>query len=379
MIIITQEIAETKIYERCLEKNYVLYKPFKYENTKTRIHLKCNVDNYCWNVSYNNFIYNKRSCPKCSNTVSPTQQEAELNVFQRCLVKNFSLIETFKYKNSQTKIHLKCNVDEYEWYTSYNNLNKTGCRKCCKTAKLTYKEFEKNILKRCEEVNCQVISPIIYKNASSKIHLKYNIDKYEWFPEYNNFVNSRNGCPKCNNVGKLSQNVMENNIISRCDEMNYSLIDNVVCIGNKTKFKIKCNVCSSEWMPNYNNFYYKKTGCPKCNQSKGELNVLNYLNFNNIQYFREYKFDNCKYKRKLPFDFYLPKYNLCIEFDGEQHFNSQNCWGGDDKLKIIRIRDEIKNNYCLENNINLIRIKYDENIEDILNLKLIKNKYGKEL
>lgn len=369
-IIITQEIAETNVHERCLEKNYTLSKPFKYENMKTRIYLKCNIDNYHWDVRYSNFIYKKTGCPKCSNTALPTQQEIELKISQRCLMKNFSLIETFKYKNSQTKIHFKCNIDGYEWYTTYYNLNKTGCRKCNKTAKLTYREFKKNILERCKEVNCKVMSPIVYDNTSSKIHLKCNIDGYEWFPEYNNFINSRYGCPKCSKVGKLSQNEMENNIINRCNEMDYSLIDNVICNGSKTKFKIKCNVCDNEWTPNYNNFYYKKTGCPKCNQSKGELNVANYLNLNNIQYFREYKFDKCKYKRKLPFDFYLPEYNLCIEFDGEQHFKPQNCWGGDNDFKIIRIRDEIKNKYCLDNNINLIRIKYNENIEEILNIKI---------
>lgn len=79
------------------------------------------------------------------------------------------------------------------------------------------------------------------------------------------------------------------------------------------------------------------------------------------------KFDNCKYKRKLAFDFYLPDLNICIEFDGQQHYISIDRWGGDNGLKTRQIRDEIKNKYCENNNIILIRIKYNEKIYDKLN------------
>ena len=54
-----------------------------------------------------------------------------------------------------------------------------------------------------------------------------------------------------------------------------------------------------------------------------------------------------------------------IEFDGEQHFTER--WHGEKKLKDTQQRDEIKNNYCKNNNINLLRIRFDENIIDKLN------------
>ena len=57
--------------------------------------------------------------------------------------------------------------------------------------------------------------------------------------------------------------------------------------------------------------------CPICDESKGEKFVRQYLESNNIEFIQEYKFNDCKHKRSLPFDFYIKEYNLCIEFDGE--------------------------------------------------------------
>jgi hypothetical protein len=368
---LTQEEAEKNILERCKEKNYVLTEPFIYKDNATKFHLKCNIDNYKWYISYYNFINGNRGCPKCGNRISLTQKEAEENVYKICKDRNFTLVQPFIFKNSGTKIHLKCNVDNYEWYATFHNLvyKKSGCGKCCKTAPLTFNEYEKNITDRCAEINYTVTKPLIQKNKvnlKNNINLKCNIDNFEWSANYNNFVNNKTGCPKCNNVAKITQQYAEQIINERCCKINCILIEPFIFKTNKTKIRLKCNVCNNLFAPTYNGFIHGETGCGKCNQSKGELNVMNYLNSKNIKYIREYKFDNCKYKRKLPFDFYLPENNTCIEFDGEQHFYVQNCWGGKNELNIIQIRDKIKNEYCKRNNIKLIRIKYNEDAKEFL-------------
>jgi len=80
--------------------------------------------------------------------------------------------------------------------------------------------------------------------------------------------------------------------------------------------------------------------------------------------FTQYKiFEKCRYKNTLEFDFYLPKINTCIEFDGLQHYKSVIYFGGEESLKKSKLRDKIKNIFCKENNINLIRIRYDEDVE----------------
>ncbi len=98
-------------------------------------------------------------------------------------------------------------------------------------------------------------------------------------------------------------------------------------------------------------------------RSKGELKISNWLLDNNINYIHQHKFNECKSVRKLPFDFYLPDYNLCIEYDGKQHFEPIEWFGGENSLQSNRMRDLIKTEYCINNNVRLIRISY---IDDII-------------
>jgi hypothetical protein len=58
---------------------------------------------------------------------------------------------------------------------------------------------------------------------------------------------------------------------------------------------------------------------------------------------------------------------LCIEYDGIQHFESVEYWGGQSALENQQLRDQIKTDFCFNNNIKLIRIRYNENILDKLN------------
>lgn len=104
-------------------------------------------------------------------------------------------------------------------------------------------------------------------------------------------------------------------------------------------------------------------GCKICNESKGELKISDILNRNNIKYIREYKFDGCINKYKLPFDFYLTDFNVCIEYDGEMHFKEIERFGGKIKLDYYIKNDNIKNKFCVDNNIRLFRIKYDQDID----------------
>ena len=92
-----------------------------------------------------------------------------------------------------------------------------------------------------------------------------------------------------------------------------------------------------------------------------------------IEYITQYSFDDCVYKLKLKYDFYLPKLNTVIEYDGEYHYyrltNTQK------EFENIIARDNIKNSYCRNNDIKLIRIPYWEfkNIEKILESELNDN------
>ena len=98
-----------------------------------------------------------------------------------------------------------------------------------------------------------------------------------------------------------------------------------------------------------------------------------YLAKHNILFKRQYRFNECKNIFQLPFDFYLQNYNTCIEYDGEQHYYPIDYFGGEEGLTKRQQNDEIKNNFCKENNIGLLRIKYDQDIKLVLD-NFFKNK-----
>ena len=135
-----------------------------------------------------------------------------------------------------------------------------------------------------------------------------------------------------------------------------------------TNLRIRCGLCGNVFTCSF--YAYTKlnqTRCVTCSkkESKPELEIRTFLENNNIVFEKEKRFDNCRDILPLPFDFYLPDYNLCIEFDGRQHYEPR--FGEKDYLRTVK-HDNIKNEYCKNNNINLLRIPYWEgnNIDDIL-------------
>lgn len=113
--------------------------------------------------------------------------------------------------------------------------------------------------------------------------------------------------------------------------------------------------------------------CGHCNLSKGENKIEEILQNNNITFERQKTFDSCRNANLLRFDFYLPDYNILIEYDGIQHFSYKENpdWNTKENYEKTIINDKIKNKWCLDNSKMLIRIPYTyfENIklEDLLN------------
>ena len=110
--------------------------------------------------------------------------------------------------------------------------------------------------------------------------------------------------------------------------------------------------------------------CGCRHQSKWEMFISDFLVFLNVNFQSQKRFNDCRNKKQsdtLPFDFYLPDYNVCIEYDGEHHFHPMEMWGGYEKFVIYKENDNIKNEYCKNNNITLLRLPYTLSKEDIKN------------
>ena len=112
-----------------------------------------------------------------------------------------------------------------------------------------------------------------------------------------------------------------------------------------------------------------------CLNSYWEFKIANILKDNNIIFISQKTFDDCvnpKTGAKLKFDFYLPDYNILIEYDGIQHFQEESMCR--DTLKDRQYRDAIKNNWAKNHcNIILKRIPYWES-KGISLEKLLDNK-----
>lgn len=152
--------------------------------------------------------------------------------------------------------------------------------------------------------------------------------------------------------------------------------------NTNSNLKIKC-CCGRVFQRSLDNFRGKSKVCRFCvkrmNESSGERKIREFLIKNNIKFEPEFTFDDCKNIRLLPFDFAvfnnLNQIELMIEYDGEQHFNFSDFFGGEEKFKKLKHNENIKNEYCKNNNIPLLRISYKEfkDIEEILEYHLLYN------
>ena len=142
----------------------------------------------------------------------------------------------------------------------------------------------------------------------------------------------------------------------------------------KRNLVFECYSCGKTFIRSFQHFIDGSKRCKECvgQVSIGEHIISNVLDSYNILYETEKTFKGCKYIKTLRFDFYLPDYNTCIEFDGYQHFHIDKRDNSEEELIKRQHRDEIKNQYCKNNHISLIRIPYweQDNIEKIICDKL---------
>jgi hypothetical protein len=275
---------------------------------------------------------------------------------------NLEFNEKYDYSNSKIisstdKFKVKCKLHEEFLVTPNNHFNKnSGCPKC--------KNVNKNFVKECEIIHNfkYDYTKTNYINNRTNIIITCKIHgDFEQLP-----FNHKNGfgCLNCANdlrrlnVKEFLENYGESIYDYRYVEEDY---ENML-----SKVRIICpehDVFEQEF---YSHFV-RKYNCKKYKKYKGEILIENYLKENNILFDKQKEFDDCKFINKLSFDFYLIIENICIEFNGIQHYKPISIFGGEEQFKKQLINDEIKRKYCLDNNIKLIIIKYDEDILDKLN------------
>ena len=285
----------------------------------------------------------------------------------------FISIEFVAKANRRRKyVNLKCLKHGHEVQLRYDAfIQGRSCPTCYGKRKCNERITKEEIESIVKEKGFELIDFIEFKGARSRV-----LVKCEKGHEWNTLLSSiRTGynCPKCSPNHRWDYNEVKNYI----ESYGYELLD--------TTYK-NCDELLNLKCPHghihtntFAHFVHDGIRCSVCNMSKGENNVQEFLDKNNIDYIRQKRFSECKFKIQLPFDFYIPSMNVCIEFDGEQHYRPVDYSGKKTPLELQEdfelrmIKDHIKNTYCKQNNILLIRIPYwDKNNIDKYLSQLIK-------
>lgn len=321
-----------------------------YINSYTKILHKCKIHNYEWYVTPNR-VLSGVNCPVCSGKVITHEEYVK-----RVAKINSNIDVVGIYVDSKTKILHKCRIDGYEWYARPNNiLMGNSCPMCYGHIKKTHAEY----IDLVAEINPNIEVIGKYIDYDTRILHKCKIDGYEWFATPNRILHGT-GCPKC------AKKIRTHN-----DYINdVSIINPNIEILEKyqkwdTPILHRCKKCGYEWYAKPNKIL-NGTGCPVCKESHGERSVSKWLNAHNISYLRQKTFNNCKDKRVLPFDFYLPAYDICIEYQGIQHYEPIEYFGGQKTFESQMLRDSIKREYCQNNNILLFEIPYYSDLDEEL-------------
>lgn len=193
-------------------------------------------------------------------------------------------------------------------------------------------------------------------------------------------------CIHCGHIGYKTSPDLKTYAFNRCENCrathlvgqrfgNLTIIERAgITPYHHTLWKCQCD-CGNITFGTYGHLVSgDKISCG-CITSKGEAKICQILKENNIDFVQQKTFDTCRFETSnqlAKFDFYLPKHNVIIEYDGAQHFEEKgHGWFTDKNLQQIKKRDVYKTQWCQENNILLIRIPYTE--YEKLSIEMIQN------
>ena len=362
------------------------YSKSVYKGVHDKICIICPEHGEFWQEA-NNHLHGK-GCPKCKyeKIADDRKYTTEQFILKAREVHGWKYdYSKVDYKDSHTKVCIICPIHGEFWQKPDNHLNGWGCKKCGdKSASDKKRKTKEEFIKKAREIHGDKYdySKVDYKNDRTKICIIC--------PEHGEFWQTPNnhykyGCDKCGDKTiSEKQTLTTEEFIEKArkvhgDKYDYSKVE---YINNKKPVCIICPKHGEFWQTPNN--HLRGNGCPTCNESKLENEMREFLKENGINYESQKSFKWLKYKNKLKLDFYLPEYNIAIECQGKQHYESKDCFGGEEEYIEIVERDLVKHNKCIENGISII---YYTNLkEGIVNkflnetvfnkndvLKLIKN------
>lgn len=310
-------------------------------------------------------------CAKCAPKARPQNTGMSIDEFlqkAKCVHGDSYDYSCTEYISSKKKVSIRCKACDLIFYQTPNwHLFGGGCPKCGRDRSriALSDDFDSFLTKaRARHGDLYDYSHVLYKNSRTKINIyckRCNL-YFEMIP-----ANHIRGwkCPKCSvEIRAKKRSMGKSEFIRRAfavhgDNYSYQEVDYK---NNRTKIKIYCKQCKT--------YFYQEAErhllggcCPVCVESSrmslGEIAVERALSTLGIEYETQKTFDTCKRVGLLRFDFFLPKFNTCIEYQGFQHFSPVEQWGGVEKFLVRTECDLIKREWCQSNKVRLIEIRYD--------------------
>ena len=277
------------------------------------------------------------------------------------------------YSGAKGKVTIICKIHGEFTQTASDHLNGCGCQECDPTKRLTAETF----IEKCN---------LLHNNKfdySKVVYGKNNYDLVEIICKIHGSFMQRpwqhlrgQGCPKCSNNTLMTND----EFIKRCkekhaDKWDYSITEysgrrkevSIICKKHGV-FKQKAMLHLDGW------------GCRKCKTSRLEDYLSIKLGEISEPFKRDKRFEDCKNKNPLPFDFYLPLRNILIECDGIQHREAIAHFGGEERLEYQLENDRIKTEWTRGREIELVRLSDNNQIDDFIEkIKVSKLQFDKSV
>lgn len=273
------------------------------------------------------------------------------------------------FKNTRTDMEFACNICGKKitrTFKSYRDQNAYTCRECTNNKLREARKLSKEeVYERCNRFGTKLLTPYTeYKNNETNMEFECECGNHfnRRLADLHSEIDYK--CNFCNNHHKYTLEEVREFI----EDKGCKLISKEYNKNNEL-LEIECK-CGEVFYRRFANFKdSKQYYCNSCtSSSKAEDDIEDILKSLNIDFISQYRFNDCKDIRTLPFDFYIPSLNICIEYDGKQHYKLD-CFNMTllDLMNRKRL-DNIKTQYCKDNGIELIRIPYWEanNIREII-------------
>jgi hypothetical protein len=276
---------------------------------------------------------------------------------------DYTLVE---YSNNFTKVRIICPIHGEFQQRPNQHLNGNGCYECGRIKTIQKQTgLLSDFINRANIIHSKFYSYENAKYQTARIKLLVTCPIHGDFSiTPDNHLRDK-GCHKCAKMiinrhrTAKSKNFKEK---ARLYHNNFYTYENSIFNGVREKLLVTCPIHRDFSVTPDN--HLRGRGCPSCNNSRGETKIENILIKLGVPFSKQIRFNDCKFKRALPFDFGVynnnQKLNGLIEFQGKQHFKPVFIWNGNDGLKTIQERDKIKMEYCMSHRIPLLELNYNE-------------------